>query len=164
MSLVLPLLTLLSAQAGKADSKKAITKIEGTDVMALLQELGHDPKLQVDEVGDPLITANNAGTKYLVLFYDCKDHRQCQAIQFRAFYELERPTPLERINDFNRDKLLGRAYLDVGGDPTIELTVRLRGGVTRDHLRAERDWFLRALSDFNQLMYEVQTAPTIQTL
>jgi hypothetical protein len=161
-ALLAALLALSSTEAG---GKKPITTIEGTDVLKLIEEIGHSAELRVDEVGDPMVAASDAdGTKYVVLFYDCADHHKCQAVQFRAFYTLEKPTPVERMNDWNRDKLLGRAYLDQDRDPTIELTVRLRGGVTMDHLRVERDWFLRALGEFATLMFEVQSQPVQQTL
>lgn len=160
-----PLVALLFATPAFATpGGKKFTTIEGTDVVSLMQEAGHGAVLKIDEVGDPMVAVEVDGTKYVVLFYDCTDHRKCQVLQFRAFWTLGKPTPIERINEWNRTRLLGRAYLDEDRDPTLEVMVRLRGGVTWDNLRDQHRWFIRALDEFQSVLAEIQEAPSAQTL
>ena len=139
-----------SAVASKADAP--IETIDATHVAALLTELGHNPEITADSVGDPLITATYEGSRYVVLFYGCQAHKACNGIQYRAWYDLDAKVPLEPINQWNRTSLLGRAYVDGDGDPTIEHTVRLKGGVTLGHIKEERDWFFKAVSEFEALV------------
>jgi Putative bacterial sensory transduction regulator len=42
------------------------------------------------------------------------------------------------INDWNKSKRFGRAYIDADGDPCVELDYDLEGGVTDDNIKV---WF-----------------------
>lgn len=137
------------AWAGK-DTKPVLT-IESATVMRLLEEVGHAPELRKDDVGDPLIVATWENLRYIVLFYGCNAAKSCGTLQFRAYYT-NVEVPLDQINEWNRASLLGRAYLDADRDPVIEHTIRLSGGVTLQHLRGERDWFVKAVDQFSDLV------------
>lgn len=145
-----------TAVAGKADSP--VETVEAPTIAKMLEELGHAPEIQTDSQGDPMLTAAWEGSRYVVLFYGCNVGR-CNAIQFRAWYDLTEKVPLEPINQWNRTSLLGRAFVDADGDPTIEHTVRLKGGVTLQHLREERDWFFKAVSEFEALVEQIRAKP-----
>lgn len=137
-----------TAHAGKRDNATIIQTVEGSDIVRLLEEAGHSPELKADDVGDPMIVAKSNGISYLVLFYDCTDHKACKAIQYRAWFQAGGSIPVDRVNEWNRTKTMGRAYLDSDKDPTIEHYIRLHGGVTPAHLREQRDWFSTMLSTF----------------
>lgn len=149
---------LISGAALAAKAEPARDTIEAADVVKLLKEEGQEPELKADSVGDPMIIAHDEGTRYIVMFYDCTAHRACKALQLRVYYDVDQKIPLEPLNEWNRTKLYGRAYLDQDGDPTLETLVRLHGGVTLAHVREEHAWFLRGVSEFAALVQEI-TAP-----
>jgi hypothetical protein len=149
----------LPAAAGHAD-RAPITSIDGPELLALLVEAEQSPELTADTDGDPMIKATHNQINYTVLFYGCSNHVACTAIQFRAWWDLATPVSLDVINTWNRTSLLGRAYLDKDSDPTIDHTVRLKGGVTLAHLRESLTWFQAAARDFEASLLEPAPPPT----
>jgi hypothetical protein len=142
----------LAALAGKGDNTTIIQTMEGADAVRLVEESGHRTELKVDSVGDPLVNvwATDVNHGYQILFYDCTGGAACKSIQFRAWFKHLTDIPVNEVNEWNRTSRLGRAYLDSDRDPTIEHNVRLEGGITPAHLRAERDWFLVALAKYKE--------------
>ncbi len=53
-----------------------------------------------------------------------------------------------RINNWNRTKRFGKAYLDNDGDPILVMTVNLDYGVTRDNLEDDFNWWTIAIKNF----------------
>jgi len=99
----------------------------GTVVRALQKE-GYAAKLGVDKVGDPMITSGASGTTFQIFFYNCTDHKACATVSFHAGYDLTTNVGLEKINEWNRSKRFGRAYLDKENDPILEMDVDLDDG------------------------------------
>ena len=99
----------------------------GTLVRALQQE-GYSAKLGVDKVGDPMITSSVSGTTFQIYFYNCTDHKACATITFHSGYDLKTGIGLEKVNEWNRGKRFGRAYLDKEDDPILEMDVDLDDG------------------------------------
>lgn len=156
IALVVGLCVTTPAVAGKADNALIVHRVTGEEVAALLLEAGQLPRLEVDRVGDPMIRSDLEGRPYVVLFYECEGDRGCAAFQFRAWVGDGPADGAARVADWNRTRRLGRAYVDRDGDPTLEHNVRLHGGVTPEHLRHERDWFLHGLVAFDLAL----SAPT----
>lgn len=142
-----------TALAAKREAPREV--IDAPDVVRLLADAGQEPELRTDTEGDPMIVAMDGSTRYVVMFYGCVVHRACNALQLRAYYDVDAAFPLASINEWNRTKLYGRAYLDGDGDPTLETLVRLHGGVTLAHLREEHAWFLRGVSEFAAMVEEI---------
>jgi hypothetical protein len=148
----------LPAAAGPG-GRAPITTIDGPELLAILVDAEQSPELTTDADGDPMIKATHNQISYTVLFYGCSNHVACTAIQFRAWWDLAAPVSLDVINTWNRTSLLGRAYLDKDSDPTIDHTVRLKGGVTLEHLRASLTWFQAAARDFETALLEPAPPP-----
>jgi hypothetical protein len=105
--------------------------VRGQDPSTLvdaLQNAGYAAKLGTDKVGDPMITSGISGTTFQIFFYNCTDHRQCATVTFHSGYDLADPVSLTTINEWNRGKRFGRAYLDKEGDPILEMDVDLDDG------------------------------------
>ncbi|HEY5722479.1 MAG TPA: YbjN domain-containing protein [Allosphingosinicella sp.] len=101
-------------------------------VVAALQASGYAAKLGTDGVGDPMITSGVSGTTFQIFFYNCTDHRACATVQFHRAYDLSTPVTLEQINEWNRTKRFGRAFLDKESDPVLGMDVDLDdGGLSR---------------------------------
>jgi hypothetical protein len=97
-----------------------------------LQSGGYAARLGVDKVGDPMITSGASGTTFQIFFYNCTDHRECATITFHSGYDLNASPSLDSINEWNKGKRFGRAYLDSENDPILEMDVDLDdGGLSR---------------------------------
>ncbi|HET9640354.1 MAG TPA: YbjN domain-containing protein [Allosphingosinicella sp.] len=93
-----------------------------------LQKEGMAAKVGVDKVGDPMITSGVGGTTFQIFFYNCTDHKACATVQFHSGYDLKSPIGLDKINEWNRTKRFGRAFLDAENDPILEMDVDLDDG------------------------------------
>ena len=109
-------------------------------------------ELEKDSDGDPKITGRMDGVRYSVYFYGCKNNQQCKTIQFSASWSAPGKVSVERINQWNRDKRFGKAYLDKDNDPVIQHDVNLFGGVTRKNLDDTFDWWKTIVVDFAKVI------------
>jgi hypothetical protein len=67
--------------------------------------------------------------RFHVQFFGCDGIKDCQSVQFWSAFDLTKGIDLERINDWNRDKRYGKAYLDGEMDPFLEMDVNMTGGL-----------------------------------
>lgn len=102
----------------------------------------------VNPDGTPELHSRMDGIRFRVLFYGC-DPRPCQTVQFTTGFDLARPMTLARINDWNRDRRFGKAFLDDEGDPFVEMDVNLYGeGIGRRTFDDTLDLWRQVLGDF----------------
>lgn len=91
--------------------------------------------IATQENGNPKIAGRISGVPYTVFFQNCADPQHCDDINFYAGF-LNAKLAIEKINDWNRTKRFGRAYLDAEQDAVIEMDFNLQYGVTHDNLTA----------------------------
>jgi Putative bacterial sensory transduction regulator len=116
-----------------------------------LQQAGYAAKLGTDKVGDPMITSGVSGTTFQIFFYNCTDHRQCATVTFHSGYDLATAPSLERMNEWNRGKRFGRAYLDKENDPILEMDVDLDdGGMSTALFIDNIEFWQSVLGDFEK--------------
>lgn len=115
-----------------------------------LQSLGYNATLTRDSVGDPKIDGKMSRSPYHIYFYGCTNNEHCKYIQFVAGWDLTDGISLEKINDWNRDKLWGQAYRDDENDPWISVVYNLDGGVTKANFADTVDWFRITLEAFEK--------------
>ncbi|TMJ13459.1 MAG: YbjN domain-containing protein [Alphaproteobacteria bacterium] len=116
-----------------------------------LQGGGYAAKLEVDKVGDPMITSGVAGTTFQIFFYNCTEHKACATVTFHSGYDLKASPGLELINEWNRGKRFGRAYLDKEDDPILEMDVDLDdGGVSPLLFIDNMEFWASILADFEK--------------
>ena len=105
--------------------------VRGQDPASLvtaLKNAGYPATLGTDKVGDPTITSGVGGTSFQIFFYNCTDHKACATVQFHSAYDLKVPVSIERMNEWNRSKRFGRAFLDKENDPVLQMDVDLDDG------------------------------------
>ena len=95
------------------------------DSQALLLHQVHPAKLGTDKMGDPMITSGVGGTTFQVFFYNCTNNKDCATVQFHSGYDLKTPVSLDKLNEWNRTKRFGRAFLDAENDPILQMDVDL---------------------------------------
>ena len=101
-----------------------------------------------DSKGAPKLTGRIEGTGYAIYFYDCDDaSANCTSIQFAAGWS-GYDVSVARINEWNKTKRFGKAYLDDENDPILEMDVNLKGGVSTKNLDDTFDWWATVLKAF----------------
>lgn len=93
-------------------------------IQNFLQSYGLQVSRDTDSSGDPRLSSRIEGTNFKVYFYGCKKG-VCDSIQFSSGFDLSKPMSAWKINEWNRKKRFGKAYLDDEGDPYIEYDVNL---------------------------------------
>ena len=128
--------------------------VRGQDPQTLvraLQKEGFSAKLGVDKVGDPMITSGVSGTTFQIFFYNCTDHKACATVSFHAGYDLKTNIGLDKINEWNRGKRFGRAYLDKENDPILEMDVDLDdGGLSQALFTDNVEFWASVLAEFEK--------------
>lgn len=128
---------LVLVGSATAEEQEILHSVTAPQIQSMLGELGFTGN-EVDEDGDVIVMMQGHP---VVILVGSGNGRQVQMVV--AF--LEPPVPLERINQWNRDRILSKAYLDRDGDTIFEADLDLDGGVTRARVK---DW----LRTFNQSM------------
>ena len=120
-------------------------------VVRALQSGGYAATLGTDKIGDPMVTSGVGGTTFQIFFYNCTAHRECATVTFHSGYDLNQAVGLERINEWNRTKRFGRAYLDGEADPILEMDVDLDdGGVSSLLFIDNIEFWASVLGDFER--------------
>jgi hypothetical protein len=120
---------MLAAGLAAAPAEAQMVSAKNPDsLIKALQGAGYAAKLDKDGSGDPMIVSAAGGHPFRVIFYGCTQNRDCATIQFAAGYDKKSETSLASINDWNRTKRFGRAYLDAEGDPILGMDVDLDDG------------------------------------
>ena len=76
---------------------------------------------------DPYIESNRNGLKFLVLFMNCEENKDCKTLQYYMGFSDAKEVTVERLNQWNKDKRFARAYRDDAGGPVLEMDDGLRG-------------------------------------
>jgi hypothetical protein len=104
--------------------------------------------LSKDKNGDPTIKSRSKGAGWSISFYGCEKGTDCASIELYHGFETDaKPSP-DRINEWNRTKRWGKAYIDKDGDPNLNFDINLRGGVMRANLEADIARWVDMIGDF----------------
>lgn len=145
------------ARAYETRKTSVLTSVTASEVASMLADADHEAIVKVDSDGDPLLSVKSPEFSYQVLFYECVELR-CDALQFRAWWELPGTFSADVMNGFNREFRLGRAYLDDEGSPTLELVLELTGGVTPDQLVYQHGRFMASGKAFKKHLSKARAA------
>ena len=110
----------------------SVELITAEDPMVILETIRGfgSAELKKDSEGDPMISGRVEGTKFGVYFYGCQRGKDCDDIQFIAYF-MDPKVPLSEINDYNMKKRFGKVAIDGDGDLRVSMTVNLDYGVSR---------------------------------
>jgi hypothetical protein len=139
------------AQAVKKAPSETPALITGSSLDAIvsaLEERGFKVQLTKDNDGDPLIESTDDDEPFSVRFYGCSKGSGCDSIDFISGWDLTDGTTADVIEEWNGDRLWGRAFLDSDDDPWIDFPVNLKGGVTVENLKDTVSWWWSILNDF----------------
>jgi hypothetical protein len=112
--------------AGPVSAQQMRERVTAEQLTALLRDKGMEG--QVNENGNVIVQTNGSKVVYLI-----KD----QTVQ--AYFGLRGThATVTTVNEWNKSKRFGRAYIDAEGDPCVELDYDLEGGVSEDSIKV---WF-----------------------
>lgn len=106
--------------------------VTAEEVARELQAMGYKAEIGKDNGGDPKIASGLDGSRFTIWFYGCKKGPRCASVQFEAAFDLKDGMSLAKINEWNRDKRFGSAYLDDEMDPYIQYDVDFERGATTE--------------------------------
>jgi hypothetical protein len=145
------LAALLLAAAGSVPAAAQNVTADPQRLVAAMQAAGYQAELGTDNTGDPMITSGVAGTKFVVLFYNCTNHLDCSTIQFQTAWAMQTKPAMAAINDWNHRNRFGRAYIDDVGDPGIMMDVNLdKGGMPPSLFRDNLDVWMAVIGSFRK--------------
>jgi hypothetical protein len=129
----------MAGTPASAGSDTVYNDLSGSEIVALLDAHGYQASLTTDEGGDPLVTAKIDGLKFKVQTYDCGKTvpRRCGSLQFIAAFSLDHAVSsadFTAMNDYNKKKVYGRAFIDDNGDADVDMVMNLNGGVLAANL------------------------------
>lgn len=101
-----------------------------TSVAELLAGLGYEVEREVEE-DPPALFAQIDGIDLALWFYGCRGGTRCRELIFEAVFDVGEGLSLRAVNEWNRDAMMGRAYLDDYDDAVIEHHLVVEGGVGR---------------------------------
>lgn len=121
-------------------------------VRAFLEAYGLRVTAEKDGAGDTVLSSRMEGTGFDVYFYGCDDG-PCESIQFTTGFDLAQPLSASKINEWNRTKRYGKAYIDDEGDPFVEMDINLDfDGVGAKNFDDSIDLWRVVLSDFREFI------------
>lgn len=136
-----------------AGASAQVAADDPASVVSALQDAGYRATLGTDGQGDPKVESAVSRTEFTVYFYGCDGgNAGCDALLFAAGYDLADSLSALRVNEWNRTKLAGRAYIDDEGDPFLELYVNLAGGVPSANFAATLDVWSRTVGEFEDFI------------
>jgi hypothetical protein len=132
-------------------AQEMINASNALDVVGAVRDLGYRAVLEKDSVDDPMISSKASGLNFVILFYGCTDHQNCQSIQLSTSFTLSEPLPDDAMNRWNSENRYGRAYLDDENDPILRYEINMTGaGISREVFDDNIDIWESLLSDFKE--------------
>jgi hypothetical protein len=133
-----------------ANPNRVYVGMSGLDLDRLLRGWGHQTKLSADKEGNPEIDGTVDGWRYTVFFYGCDNARvkRCASLEVFSGFRMNTPPAHERLNEWNRERRFGTAFLEENGIVRVRLSVNVRGGLTEANLLAWFEWYRRVLKEF----------------
>lgn len=124
-----------------------ITGADAEAITTIARAYG-EATLSKDKNGDPTIKGRSKGAGWSISFYGCEKGTDCSSIELYHGFETDaKPSP-DRINEWNRTKRWGKAYIDKDGDPNLNFDINLRGGVMRANLEADIARWVDMIGEF----------------
>ena len=138
---------LFGAMVAFADPKAPASP---EDVLNVAKGFG-TANLEAFNNGDPKISGRLDGAKYEVFFLGCTENKNCNNMQLTAGWALSesKKITLDKIDEWNRTKRFGKAFLDPKGNPRLEMDLPIVG-VSTPYLERVFEWWQVGLRAFRE--------------
>ncbi len=133
-----------------AGAQTIVSAEDPAGLVAIIQNLGFQAKLEKDNAGDPVIRSSSSGADFSIFFYDCTKNKRCKSLHFTAGYDLPDGTSLDAIQQWNAEKRFASAYLDEEGDPFLQMDINTEGGITQANFEDSIDLWQSLKGEFEK--------------
>ena len=124
-------------------------------IKAIVESQGWPATIVAKSGDDPYIESNRNGLKFLVLFMNCTDNKNCKTLQYYMGFSDAKDVSLDRLNKWNKDKRFARAYKDDEGDPVLEMDVDLDfAGIPRENVGETFNTWASLMDSFREYIFE----------
>ena len=145
------LLLGLALSAG-AEAQTIVSAENPDALIAIIQELGFQAKLEKDDVGDPVILSSSGGVDFRIYFYECKNNKRCKSLHFSVGYDLADGSSLDAVQLWNADKRFASAYLDDEADPFLQMDINTEGGISQKNFENSFELWQSLKGEFEQFI------------
>lgn len=123
-------------------------------VKVIIESRGWPAKLVRNGTDNPYIESKSNGRKFVILFMNCSDGRNCKTLQYYLGFSDASNASLNRMNQWNKEKRFARAYLDNDGDPVLEMDVDLDfNGIPRENLGETFNTWASLMDSFRDFVF-----------
>jgi hypothetical protein len=133
-----------ASPAGAVEDEDVVKSMTGTRLERIITSFSEVKNFK--EVNNTTYSFEVDGHK-LLLF------NSGEALQAAVIFNGKK-VPLSRLNGWNRDKKFTRAYLDRDGDPVLDHSLELTGGVTEKNVKEWLKTFVFLLREFKKKIIE----------
>lgn len=137
------------AQAELVNAKNPAT------IKAIVESQGWPATLISKPGDDPYIESTRSGLKFLVLFMNCTDNKNCKTLQYYMGFSDAKNVTLEKLNKWNKGKRFARGYKDDEGDPVLEMDVDLDfAGIPRENVGETLNTWAALMDSYREFVFE----------
>ncbi len=124
-------------------------------IKLVVESRGWPAKLIRKGQDDPYIESRREGMKFMILFMNCSDGKDCKTLQYYMGFSDAKGVSLDRLNEWNKEKRFARAYRDNDGDPVLEMDVDLDfDGIPRENLGETFNTWASLMDRFRTFIFE----------
>ena len=124
-------------------------------IKAIVESQGWPATLVTKADADPYIESNRNGLKFLVLFMNCEDHKNCKTLQYYMGFNDAKEVSLDRLNEWNKSKRFARGYRDDEGDPVLEMDVDVDfAGIPRENIGETFNTWASLMDSYREFIFE----------
>ncbi|MDZ3830952.1 MAG: YbjN domain-containing protein [Sphingopyxis sp.] len=124
-------------------------------IKKIIESRGWPATLVSKDGDDPYIESNRDGLKFLVLFMNCTENKNCKTLQYYMGFSDAKDVNLERLNQWNKEKRFARAYRDGDGDPVLEMDVDLDfAGLPRENVGESFNTWASLMDSYREFIFE----------
>lgn len=124
-------------------------------IKEIVESQGWPAKLISKADEDPYIESSRGGVKFLVLFMNCEDNKDCKTLQYYMGFSDAKTVTLEKLNEWNREKRFARAYRDDEGDPVLEMDVDIDfAGIPRENIGETMNTWASLMDSYREFIFD----------
>ena len=124
-------------------------------IKAIVESQGWSATLVTKPGENPYIESSREGLKFLVLFMNCDEGKDCKTLQYYMGFNDAKSVSIEQLNKWNSEKRFARAYRDGSGDPVLEMDVDLDfAGLPRENLSDSLSTWAALMDAYRAFVFE----------
>ena len=124
-------------------------------IKAIVESQGWPATLVTKPDEDPYIESSRNGVKFLVIFMNCEDHKNCKTLQYYMGFNDAKNVSLDRFNQWNKEKRFARGYKDDEGDPVLEMDVDVDfAGIPRENIGETFNTWASLMDSYREFIFD----------